>query len=246
MRDHYVRAISGSNKKSGAGRDDLLKYPHLDAISFIKPFINIRATNAVSNIQSSVNDEEESQVPLQHDDQLQISDQESDGENRTSSSDSPTGEVKLGASQTKVKQSQKDIVSQKATKRSYARMSQKDIDKILDVKILDYLNTSDSKEESKEMPVDENGDTSFGQSVAAQLRKMNARQNALAKAKIQMIILEVQFPESPSHVMSVANTNYLPSSQNRFNFAVPDPREDSPTRSSYVSGSYFHTLTGSS
>ena len=120
-------------------------------------------------------------------------------------------------------------------------MSQKDIDKILD-----YLNTSDSKEESKEMPVDENGDMSFGQSVAAQLRKMNARQNALAKAKLQMIILEVQFPENPSHVMSVANTNYLPSSQNRFYFQVPDPREDSHTRSSYVSGSYFHNLIGSS
>lgn len=59
-------------------------------------------------------------------------------------------------------------------------MSQRDIDKILDVKILDYLNTSDSKEESNEMPVDENGDISFGQSVAAQLRKMNTRQNALA------------------------------------------------------------------
>ena len=91
MRDHHVRAISGSNKNSGAGRDDLLKYPHLDAISFIKPFINIRATNAVSNIQSSVSDVEESQVPLQHmhDDQLQISDQESDGENPTSSGASP-------------------------------------------------------------------------------------------------------------------------------------------------------------
>ena len=94
------------------------------------------------------------------------------------------------------------------------------------------------------MPVDENGDIRFGQSVAAQLRKMNARQNALAKAKIQMILLEVQFPESPSHVMSVPNTNYLPSSQNRFQ--LPDPRKDSPTRSSYVSGSYFHNLTGSS
>ena len=118
LRDHYVRAISGSNKKSRAGRDDLLTYPHLDAISFIKPFINIRATNAVSNIQSSVNDEEESQVPLQRDDQLQISNQESNGENPTPSGDSPTGEVKLGASQTKVKQSQKEIVSQKATKRT--------------------------------------------------------------------------------------------------------------------------------
>ena len=103
-------------------------------------------------------------------------------------------------------------------------MSQKDIHKILDVKILDYLNTSDSKEESKEMPVDENGDISFGQSVAAQLRKMNTRQNALAKAKIQMILLEVQFPESPSHVMSVPNTNYLPFCQNRFNFQLPGDR----------------------
>ena len=150
MRDHYVRAISGSNKKSGAGRDDLLKYPHLDAISFIKPFVNMRASNAVSNIQSSVNNEEESLVPIQHDDQLQISDEESDGENPTPSGDSPTGEVKLGASQTKVKQSEKEIVSKKGTKRSYARMSQKDIDKVLDVKILDYLNTGDSKAESKE------------------------------------------------------------------------------------------------
>lgn len=94
-----------------------------------------------------------------------------------------------------MKPSEKEIVSKKGTKRSFSRMSQKSIDKALDVKILDYLSDSGHKHQPAEgILADLNGDISFGQSVAAQLSKMDKRHNAFAKAKIQMVLFEVQFP----------------------------------------------------
>ena len=41
-----------------------------------------------------------------------------------------------------------------------------------------------SRESLKNILADSDGDTNFGQSVAAQLSKMGKKQNALAKAKI--------------------------------------------------------------
>ena len=85
---------------------------------------------------------------------------------------------------------------------------------MLDVKILDYLNSSDNKERSSSYPA-EDGDLSFGQSVTAQLKTMSKKQNAQAKAKIQAILLEIQYPES---------TNECPSQPlNTYNYPVsPD------------------------
>ena len=51
IRDNYVRALSG--KKSGSAVDEIPQYPYLDAMSFLKPYVNIRAKNAESNFQPS-------------------------------------------------------------------------------------------------------------------------------------------------------------------------------------------------
>ena len=51
IRDKYVRALSG--KKSGSAVDEIPQYPYLDAMSFLKPYVNIRAKNAESNFQPS-------------------------------------------------------------------------------------------------------------------------------------------------------------------------------------------------
>lgn len=50
IRGTYVHAIGGRWKKSGSGTDELPKYPHLEAMSFLKPFVNTRASNAATNI----------------------------------------------------------------------------------------------------------------------------------------------------------------------------------------------------
>ena len=36
-------------KKSGSGTDELPRYPDLEAISFLKPFVNVRASNTATN-----------------------------------------------------------------------------------------------------------------------------------------------------------------------------------------------------
>ena len=48
IRDTYVRAIGGRWKKSGSGTDELPKYQHLDAMSFLKPYVNIRLSTAAA------------------------------------------------------------------------------------------------------------------------------------------------------------------------------------------------------
>lgn len=246
IRDTRVRAIGGRWKKSGSGTDELPKYPHLEAMSFIKPFVNVRASNATTNITPICEENEENctlddNVVQEPDD----ADDSSDIQSNRSSSLSPGGEDNFAVTEAKVKLTGKQNVPKKGTKRSFSRMSQKSIDKALDVKILDYLSESGSKQQSEGISADFNGDISFGQSVAAQLSKMDKKQNAFAKAKIQMILLDVQFPGegNPSSFSRVANydNNYQHSGQGQARFYVPDPRLDSPTRNPYVPGSYFQS-----
>ena len=243
IRDTYVRAIGGRWKKSGSGTDELPKYPHLEAMSFLKPFVNVRASNAATNITPVCEENEENSTP--DDSVVQEPDDADDSSDIQSSSLSPGGEDNFAITETKGKITGKQNVPKKGTKRSFSRMSQKSIDKALDVKILDYLSESGNRSEGTCISADLNGDISFGQSVAAQLSKMDKKQNAFAKAKIQMILLEVQFPGegNPSPFLGVANydNNYQHTGQSQRRFFVPDPRLDSPTRNPYVPGSYFHS-----
>lgn len=106
---------------------------------------------------------------------------------------SPDGD-KLYAIQASVKPCKVESVPIKGTKTSYTSMSEKSIDKALDVKILDYLSSSGGNALPKEEKSDISGDISFGQSAAVQLRTMDQWQNALGKAKIQLLLLHTQFP----------------------------------------------------
>ena len=66
---------------------------------------------------------------------------------------------------------------------------------------------------------------------------MDKRQNSFAKAKIQMILLEVQFSGEGNTLLfsSVANydNNFQHSGQGQQRFYVPDLRLDSPIRNPY-------------
>jgi hypothetical protein len=51
IRDNYVRALSG--QKSVPGVDEVPHYPYLNAMSFLKHYVNIMVKNAESNLQPS-------------------------------------------------------------------------------------------------------------------------------------------------------------------------------------------------
>ena len=143
LRDHYVRALNGI-KKSGTAVDEA-KYPYLEKISFIKKFVNMRTSNAQSNINIDLTNEEgetssqslSSPTPKIESDQQVYGGEESDSSLSAPYDSSATSDV--------IKEDIKHV-QKKGTKRPHSRISQKDIDKVLDVKILDYLNSSDNKE----------------------------------------------------------------------------------------------------
>ena len=131
IRDKYVRALSG--KKSGSAVDEIPQYPYLDAMSFLKPYVNIRAKNAESNFQpsqvsilashSSTN--VDNAFLTENDVQLVV---ELPSQNTVSGTALPeTSTMEESAPQKPTK------------KRSYASMSQKHVDRAIDVKILEYL-----------------------------------------------------------------------------------------------------------
>ena len=73
---------------------------------------------------------------------------------------------------------------------------------------------------------------------------MDKRQNGFAKAKIQMIPLEVQFLGEGNTLpfSSAANyDNFQHSGQGQQRFYVPEPRLDSPVCNPYVPELYFHS-----
>lgn len=220
-------------------------------MSFLKPFVNTRASNAATNITSvCVENEENSTLDNDVDVEAEYGDDNSDVQSNPSSSISPSGGDNFAVIEKTVKSTEKGNVPKKGTKRPFERMSQKSIDKALDVKILDYLSESGNKQQAEVVSADLNGDISFGQSVAAQLSKLDKRQNAFAKAKIQMVLLEVQFPGeggNPLPMSSAAihhnDNNYQHSGQSQQRFYVSDPRLDSPIRTPYVPGSLFHSAS---
>lgn len=96
-------------------------------------------------------------------------DDSSDIQSNHSSSLSSGCEDNFLVTETKVKLNGKENVPKKAMKRSFSRMSNKSIDTALNVKILNYLSESGSKQQSEGISAKFNGDISFGKSVALQL-----------------------------------------------------------------------------
>ena len=80
------------------------------------------------------------------------------------------------------------------TKRPHepACVTPEQVDQVVNDRINEYLSKVGKK---KERVGETDADGLFGQSVAAQLREMDGRQNAVAKARIQMILAELKYPE---------------------------------------------------
>ena len=105
LRDTYVRVLSGNWKKSESGTDEFNKYPHLATMSFLKPFVNSRSSNAATNTTETVSlDSEES--PSVNDVE-ESSEDNSDIQSFHSLGDiSYSGGDRLGATEAKIMKSQ--------------------------------------------------------------------------------------------------------------------------------------------
>ncbi|CAB4015386.1 transcription factor Adf-1-like [Paramuricea clavata] len=218
IRDTYVRALNGNWKMSGSGTVELPKFPYFEVMSFIKPFVNIRSGNASSNCSSldsstSNSNDRNTSIDDYDDDKdpesalTQPQDLQNDTFNDGFASDqSSTSNI-----------STPDVGRQAGRKRPHNRMSNQAINRALDVKVLHYMtNTSQNQLQKANIP-SHDADHNFGLSVAAQIRQMDRRQNALAKAKIQQILLEIQYPEcsEPSvTTMSIDKSHFACNSSN--------------------------------
>ena len=190
IRDKYVRALSG--KKSGSGVDEI---PHLDAMSFLKPYVKIRAKNGEGNFQASqvsiLTSQSSTNVDnaflTENDVQLVV---ELPSQNTVSGTALPeTSTMEESAPQKPTK------------KRSYASMSQKHVDRAIDVKILEYLsnvNNGNNKSTGSVATMAQGVEYAIGMSVAAQLRLLDHEAKALAMSKIQMVLCQTQIPQTSS------------------------------------------------
>ncbi|XP_028407332.1 uncharacterized protein LOC114534419 [Dendronephthya gigantea] len=205
IRDNYVRALSGTAKKSGSGVDEAPQYPYLNAMSFLKPYVNIRAKNAESNFQLpivQINDtlnqnktnEDSSQLGCEK--QLEVESQNTDLSGSTQSK-KPSNMVV------------EDTTVQKPTrKRSYASMSQQHVDRAIDVKILEYLSgTKNPKESVITTPI--SAEDAFGKSVSAQLQLLDPEAKAVAMSEIQKVLCQAQIPQASMITQSHNNNPVL-------------------------------------
>ncbi|XP_046847454.1 uncharacterized protein LOC124441067 [Xenia sp. Carnegie-2017] len=161
LRDSYVRVLSGNGKKSGAGVDEIPHYPYLLAMSFLKPYVNIRTKNSDSNFQPVV-----LSSPCQ--DPLTITSEPSTddltvGIEAFSQESFPSFEI--------IENVQNVASKQPSKKRSYAAMSQKQLDRALDVKIMEYISGGEKSLQNQSAMV--TIEDAFGKSVAAQLHLLD-------------------------------------------------------------------------
>lgn len=99
---------------------------------------------------------------------------------------------------------------------SNTNMMQDQIDQLVNDRVNEYLSKLPKRQE-KLVASETDADGLFGQSVAAQLREMDGRQNAVAKARIQVILAELKYPECSgltsgvtSHTRHLYDTNEKP------------------------------------
>lgn len=182
LRDSYVRVLSGNGKKSGAGVDEIPHYPYLLALSFLKPYVNIRTKNSDSNFQPVVQQALSSpcQDPL------------------TITSEPPTDDLTVGVEAFSQEESfpsfeiienvQNVASKQPSKKRSYAAMSQKQLDRALDVKIMEYISGGEKSLQNQSAVV--TVEDAFGKSVAAQLHLLDKEAKSKAMSKIQIVLSE--------------------------------------------------------
>ena len=193
IRDNYVRALSG--KKSGSGGDEIPQYPYLDAMSFLKPYVNIRAKNAESNFQPS-------QVPILTNQSSTDVDNAFQPENYVQLVvELPSQNTVSGTALPETSTMEESATQKPTKKRSYASMSQKHVDRAIDVKILEYLsniNNGNKKSTGSLDAMAQGVEDAFGMIVAAQLRLLDHEAKALAMSKIQMVFMSGTNPQTSS------------------------------------------------
>lgn len=160
-------------------------------MSFVKPYVNIKTRNIESNFQ-----------PIQ----LPISDQNDPNENSSSelASDSQsecTSQYMVPAVPEILSDEMNDMISKKPNnKRSHASISQKQMDRVVDVKILDYISGASKRSTETQDKAPNDAEEAFGKSVTAQLRLLDQKAKAGAMGKIQMILCEAQMSSTSSDV----------------------------------------------
>ncbi len=159
----------------------------VDAMYFLKPYVNIRAENAESNFQQN-------QMPI-------LVNHSSPTSTSVDNAFQPENDVQVEVellSQNAVSDSVlpgistiEDSAHQKPSKkRSYASMSQKHVDRAVDVKILEYLSTESPDTMAQDV------EDAFGKGVTAQLRLLDHEAKAHAMSKIQMVLCQAQIPQT--------------------------------------------------
>lgn len=156
------------------------------AMSFLKPYVNIRTKNFDSNFQPVVQQtlsspcQEPCSIPfeLATDDLTEL----------------PVGHESISQTEVSppleiIENVQKDAQIHPSKKRSYASMSQKQLDRALDVKIIEYISDSKKKSLQDHSPMVTVEDA-FGKSVAAQLNLLDKEAKSIAMGKIQMVLSE--------------------------------------------------------
>ena len=143
MTRSYVRALSESGKKSGAGVDEIPHHPYLMTMSFFKPYVNIETKICDSNfqpvaesltmLQQTLSSPSKGAVSIPSgeltidnvDDLFELPDHESPP---SQTADSPPHEHNADV--------QNDTPKLPSKKSSYASMSQKQLDRASDIKSL--------------------------------------------------------------------------------------------------------------
>lgn len=169
IRDTYVRLLNGHYKKAGSMTDKSPKYHYMQSVTFLNPYIGTRSQ---SYDRRQITTKEESAASVDVDQDIEIVELGNPTEN---------GDTEMPR-------------SKQGTKRPHepACVTPEQVHQAVNDRLNDYLSKVGKK---KERVGETDADGLFGQSVAAQLREMDGRQNAIAKARIQMILAELKYPE---------------------------------------------------
>ncbi|KAK3748738.1 hypothetical protein QZH41_015682 [Actinostola sp. cb2023] len=193
LRDSYVRILSGRNYKSLVyDTGDISKHPHLEPLSFLKIYINPRKSTSKKLFPMA------SDTRVANIEPKSESDEDPPSDNTEMQSTDATSMVDRIHTDPEVD----DNNPLRAAKRPFnAQTSPNGHDKsTMDCKILEYFSRSAASAcpctQSREERCEMDADTLFGQSIAAQLRMLDKKSNAIAKVKIQQILLDLQFPDN--------------------------------------------------
>lgn len=171
IRDTYVRLLNGHYKKAGCMTDKSPKFHYMQSVTFLNPYIGTRSQSY-----------ERRPLPTKEDSGATVEAVDPDIEIVEVNNTTENGESEVHPKQ--------------GTKRphEYTGMTEEEIEQLVNSRINEYLSKLPKRQE-KVQASETDVDGLFGQSIAAQLREMDGRQSAIAKARIQVVLAELKYPE---------------------------------------------------